>query len=215
MRTIILLLVLTNITLFVLTRIDALGSGEGVRLTQQVQPEKITVLTPQQVAALGPGKVAALADVCVEWGPFSDAERTRALAELSPLQLGALLTQRRVELDGAYGVNVGPFATRAAADKRLAELKAQGATDLVVVDSGRGQFNVSLGVYRTEQAAAARAEALSRQGIRLARVEPRQQPIVQTLLVVRDPQQAIVTRLKDLQGQYEGSELKVGNCPTA
>jgi hypothetical protein len=215
MRTIILLLLLANLCLFIFTRLDSFSAGEGVRLSQQVQPDKITLLTPQQVAALGPGKVAALADVCMEWGPFSDAERTRALADLQPLQLGALLTQRRVDVDGAFGVNVGPFATRAAAEKRMTELRQQGASDMAVVDNGRGQFNVSLGVFRTEQAATARAETLSKQGIRLARVEPRAQPIVQTMLVVRDPQQAIVTKLKDLQGQYEGSDLRVGSCPTA
>jgi hypothetical protein len=162
MRTIILLLLLANLSLFAYTWIDGVGSGEGVRLTQQVQPDKIAILTPKQVAALGPAKVAALADVCVEWGPFSDAERARALSDLQPLQLGPLLSQRRVELEGAFGVSVGPFPTRAAAEKRLAELKALDIDDVSVVDAGRGQFAVSLGVFRSEQAAVARAEALSK-----------------------------------------------------
>ena len=43
-----------------------------------MQPDKIKLLTAQQVAALGPDKAAALADVCVEWGPFGDADRARA-----------------------------------------------------------------------------------------------------------------------------------------
>ena len=37
----------------------------------------------------------------------------------------------------------------------------------------------------------------------------------QTILVVRDPQQGIVTRFKELQTQYSGSDLRVGACPTA
>ena len=36
--------------------------------------------------------------------------------------------------------------------------------------------------------------------------------IAQTLLVVRDPQQPVVVRLKDLQAQYPGSEIKVTAC---
>jgi hypothetical protein len=140
MRIVLALLLFANLTLYAYTRLD-MGTGEGVLLQDQVQPDKIKLLTPQQVAALGPTKVAALADVCVEWGPFSDADRGRALADLEPLALGRLLSQKRVEY-----------------------------------------------------------------------VPPRQQAIAQTLLVVRDPQQAVVARLKDLQAQYPGSEIKVTAC---
>jgi hypothetical protein len=70
-----------------------------VRLKEQVRPDKITILTPQQVAALGPGKVASLADVCMEWGRFSDSDRTRALADLEACSSGRLLTQRRIDVD--------------------------------------------------------------------------------------------------------------------
>ena len=33
-----------------------------------------------------------------------------------------------------------------------------------------------------------------------------------TLVVVRDPQQPVVARLKDLQTQYPGSEIKITAC---
>ena len=78
MRTLVLLLLLANLTLFAYTRLDSLGAGEGVRLSQQVQPEKISLLTPQQVAALGPAKVSALADACGARGQScDDHSRTR------------------------------------------------------------------------------------------------------------------------------------------
>jgi hypothetical protein len=214
MRTIVLLLLLANLTLFAYTKLDSVGAGEAVRLKEQVRPDKITILTPQQVAALGPSKVASLADVCMEWGPFNDPERARAVADLDSLQLGRLLTTRRVDVDGAWWVDLAPFASRAAADRRAAELKAQSVTDVSVIDTGRGAFAISLGVFRTEQAARARADALAAQGVRNARAEPRGQPVPQTMLVVRDPQQSLVARLKDLQGQYAGSDVKVGPCPT-
>jgi hypothetical protein len=143
MRTVVFLLLLANLSLFAYTRLDTIGGGEGVRLSEQVQPDKIRILSPREVAALGPAKVAALADVCLEWGPFSDAERTRALADLDALQLGRLLTQRRVEAGSAR-----PGAA-------------------------------------------------------------------QTLLVVRDPQASVVARIKELQAQYAGSEVRVGTCPVS
>src|SRR5437660_12249736 len=102
MRTIFFLLLLANLTLFGYTRPDSTGTGEGVRLTQQVRPDTIKLLTPQQVAALGPAKVAALADVCLEWGPLNDADRARAASELESLALGRLLTQKRTDITTNY-----------------------------------------------------------------------------------------------------------------
>ncbi|MBK9116587.1 MAG: SPOR domain-containing protein [Betaproteobacteria bacterium] len=211
MRIVIILLVLANLTLYAYTRLDS-GGGEAMLLADQVQPDKIKLLTPQQVAALGPAKVAALADVCVEWGPLADPERARALAELEPLALGRLLSQKRVEFDSGYWVNMGPFATRAAAETRIGELRRQGVKELAVADAAKGQFAISLGVFRAEAAAVAYAEELAQLGIKLAKVQPRAQPIAQSIIVVRDPQQSVVARLKDLQAQFPGSELKITAC---
>ena len=212
MRWVVLLLLIANLLLFGFTRLETRAAAPNARSSNQLDPEKIKVLTPQQVAALGPAKVAALVDVCVEWGPFSDVDRTRALSELESLQLGRLLSQRRVD-DSAFWVTLGPFVNRGAADKRVGELRAQGVSDVSAVDTGKGQFAVSLGVFRTAQAASARADALSRQGVAGARVEPRPPLAPQTMLVIRDPQQSVVARMKELQPQYVGSDVRVGACP--
>src|SRR5215475_9025710 len=119
MRTLVFLLLLANLTLFGYIRLDSMSGGEGVRLSQQVQPDKIKLLTPRQVAALDPAKVASLADVCVEWGPLSDAEKTRALASLEPLDLTRLITQKKVEVIANYWVFIPPAANRPAADRKL------------------------------------------------------------------------------------------------
>lgn len=211
MRIVIVLLLLANLTLYGYTRLDT-GSGEGVLLQDQVQPDKIKLLTPQQVAALGPAKVAALADVCVEWGPFADPQRTRALADLEPLGLGRTVTQKRVEFDSGFSVSLGPFANRTAAETRVADLRKQGVRDLAVADGARGQYIVMLGVFRTEAAATAYAEELAQAGVNLARVERRAQPVMQTLVVVRDPQQPVVARLRELAAQYAGSDLRITAC---
>jgi hypothetical protein len=214
MRILIVLLLLANLAFFAYTRLDS-GTGEGVLLQDQVQPDKIKLLTPQQVAALGPTKVAALADVCVEWGPFSDSERNRALADLEPLGLGRLVSQRRVEFDSGFWVFMGPFTTRAGAETRVADLRQKGVKEFTLVDAGKGQYAIALGYFRAEPAAVAHAEELAGLGVKLAKVEPRRQPIAQTLVVVRDPQQPVVARLKDLQAQYPGSEIKITACERA
>lgn len=140
MRTLVILLILANLTLLGYTWLDRRSSGEGARLAEQVKPERIRLLTPQEVAQLGPAKMAALPDVCVEWGPFADADRARALADLEPLALGRLLTQRRAE------------------------------------------------------------------------VGARQQTVMMTTLVIRDPREPVISRLRELAPSYPGTEAKVGSC---
>jgi hypothetical protein len=212
MRTLVFLLLLANLTLFAYIELDSLGAGEGVRLSQQVQPEKIALLTPQQVAALGPAKMSALADVCVEWGPLSDGDRTRALATLEPLDLARLISQKKVEVIANYWVFIPPAANKVAADRRVAELKAQGIRDASSVESGSQRFAISLGAFQTEDAARARLAALEAQGIKAAKVGPRAQSVMQTVLVVRDPPAPAVARIKELQSGFPGSEIKAGTC---
>ena len=193
MRTIVLFLLLANLTFFAYTRLDESSDGEAVRLVEQVQPEKIKLLTPQQVAALGPAKVAALADVCLEWGPLSDADRTRALADLDPLALGKLLTQRRTETTTSFWVYL-PAA---------------------LVDGGTQRNAISLGLFQTEDAANARLAEALKLGVTNAKIGPRQQVIASTVLVIRDPQAQVVAKLRDLMSTYPGTEAKVGNCDKA
>ena len=215
MRTIVLFLLLANLTFFAYTRLDATSEGEAVRLVEQVQPEKIKLLTPQQVAALGPAKVAALADVCLEWGPLTDADRVRALSDLEPLALGKLLTQRRNETTMSFWVYLPVAPSRAEADRRVADLRARGLGDVAVVDAGPARNAVSLGLFQTEDAANNRLAEAQKLGVTNARLGPRQQVITNTVLVIRDPQAQVVAKLRDLMSAYPGTEAKVGNCDKA
>jgi len=215
MRTVVLLLLLANLTMFGYTRLDSVGSGEGARLAQQVQPDKITLLTPQQVAALGPAKAAALADVCVEWGPFTDTDRPRALTDLEALALGKLLSQKRVDVATAYWVYLPPLANKAAADNRAAELRGNGIREASVVDSGPLRNAVGLGAFRNEDAANALVVDLGKRGIAGARVGARTQTVAQTALVIRDPPQPAIAKLRELASAYPGAEVRIGTCDKA
>lgn len=212
MRTVVVLLLLANLALAGYIWLDSSSGGEGVRLKQQVRPDAIKLLSPQEVAALGPSKAAALAEVCLEWGPFGEAERVRALADVEPLALGRLLTQRRIDGAGAFWVYLPPFPTKAAADKRAGELRVAGIKDVFVVDGGGQRFAISLGVFRTEDAANTHLADVARQGVVGARVAPRPQPAAQTMLVIRDPQQPVIARLRELSPAYPAAEVRIGGC---
>jgi SPOR domain len=211
-RTLVLLLLLANLSFFAYTRLDASRDGEAVRLAEQVQPDKVKLLTPQQVAALGPAKVAALADVCLEWGPLAEADRTRAAADLEPLALGKLLTQRRVEKSFSFWVFLPPTANRADAERRVADAKAKGFVDVSLVETAPQRYAVSFGLFSSEEAANARLAQVVAKGVPNAKAGPRQGVIAQTVFVVRDPQAAVLAKVRELVPAYPGSEAKVGNC---
>jgi len=212
MRILFAFLLLANLALAGYLWLDRASAGEGVRLKEQVQPDKIKLLTPQEVAALGPSKAAALADVCLEWGPFGETERARALADLDSLALGKLVSQRRVETPTSWWVFLPPFASKAAADKRVAELKSAGLRDPFVVDGGAQRLAISLGAHRTEDAANSQVVELAKQGVSGAKTGPRQQVVLQSLIVIRDPQQPVIAKLRDLAPVYPGAETKIGGC---
>ena len=211
MRTAVVLLIVVNLALFAYARLTA--QGEGARLAMQVAPERIRVMSAQEGAALAPGKGTPATVVCAEWGPFAEADRVRAEGDLEPLAPGRLVSQRPLAAEpGSYWVNLGPIATRGAAEQRAAELRAQAIVDLSVVEYGRGQYTVSLGVFRTQAAAGARAENLLAPGVTGTRVEPRAQAGGQAMLVVRDAREPLVARLRELQAQYPGTEVRFAPC---
>ena len=223
MRAVILLLVVANVLLFAYARLERAATSEGARLSMQIDPERIRPMTPQEVAALAPASLGAPAaasssapGLCVEWGPFADADRARAEADLQPLALGRLLSLRPVATEtSTYWVNVGALPTRADAERRANELRAQSVSDMSVVAYPRGQFTVSLGVFSTEAAASARVEALAARGVQGAQFEPRAQPNGQSTIVVRNARDPVVARVRELQSQYAGTEVKVSPCPPA
>jgi sporulation related protein len=215
MRLAILLLIVANLALFAYARLDRAAQGEGVRLAMQVEPERIRPMSAQDVAALAPGKAVATATLCAEWGPFADADRARAEADLATLGPGHV-SQRALPGEGAtYWVNLGAMPTRAAAERRAAELRGQSIVDLAVADYAAGQFTVSLGVFRTEAAATTRAETLAARGVLGTKVELRPQANGASMLVVRDAREATFARLRELQAQYAGTEVRMTPCPAA
>lgn len=212
MRLVVLLLIAANLAFFAFARLDAAGGREGARMSEQIDPAKIRLLTPRDMAALGPAKVAALADVCLEWGPLSETDRARALSDLEPLQLGKLLTQRKSETSNMFWVYLPPVQNHADADRRAADAKAKGLTDVAVVETGTQRFAVSLGAFANEDNAKTRLAQVIAQGATNAKMGPRQQVIVNTTLIVRDPQATVVAKVRDLVPAYAGSDVKVGNC---
>lgn len=179
MRAAFLLLVLANLVFFAWSAYFApQGAGEGERLRTQIEPERIRLLPASALAEPAPGPAAADAAApaaCIEWGSFTLADLPAAEKSLEPLEFGARLAERRVEETASWWVYLPPQGSRAGAQNRTTELKALGIDDFfVVAEEGKWRWAVSLGVFRNEEGARSRLEALKAKGLRAALIGERE-----------------------------------------
>ena len=229
MRALFLVLLLANLALYAWSRYGVPDSAAGAPLSRQIAPEKLNVVAPANLppvsavskpaaaapapaAAAAPASAPASALACIEWGSFTVADAPRAEQALEPLGLGARLAQRRSEEHAAWWVFIPPQANRQGALRKAAELKQLGVEDYFVVqEDGAHRWALSLGVFRTEEAAQARLAALRGQGVRSARVGARDTVVPKVWLQVKSVDAPLQARLKEIARQIEGSELK--DCP--
>jgi hypothetical protein len=230
MRALFLLLVLANLAFFVYAQM-ARENAERNQLSQlEVSPEKIKVVRAssksgqerQSVPASSQDKGApaksatAAAAACIEWGIFAGPDVARADAALARLELPPDRVERTVTDAGGYWVYVPPLKSKAETDRKVGELKALGITDFFVVqDAGQWRNSISLGIFRTEEAAQAYLGKLKDRGARSAIAERRENNLKQMAFLVREPDNALVARLATLQQEFPGSELKATACPAA
>lgn len=212
MRLLFLVMVLANAAFFAYAWLgrDARAGGDAHLLEQQFNREKIRLLLPGQVSTLkGKPEVQKTVTVCLEWGAFVGAEASRAEQALAPLALGAKLTQRRQEEASGYWVYIPPLDSRQAAARKAGELKRLGVDDYFVIpDDPKWRNAVSLGVFKTEDAAKARLAALRDKGVRSAVVGARETQTGKTYFRVNDASPALVAKLKDLGRDFPGAEVR-------
>jgi len=209
MRTLFFLLLLANVAFFAYVEYsDVLFPGESQLLQQQINPQVIRLLAPGEVAraaAASREKTAA----CLEWGAFVAGEAGRAEEALAPLALGASLSQRHAEETATWWVFLPPQATRQAATSKTVELKRLGIEDFYIVqEDPKFRFAISLGVFRTEEAATNRLEQLRAKGVRTAQSGARETQVQKTWFQVREAPQAVAAKLNELKQGFPGSEVK-------
>ena len=181
--------------------------GEPERLAQQVAPDKIRLVSAE--AARRQLEVARARAACVEWGSFPVQEADRAQSALAALGLGERLSSRKVEEAAQWWVYMPPQGNKANAEKKTDELKRLGISDYFVVsDEGNNRWAISLGVFRTEEAARNYLAAITGKGVKTARVGEREARVQKTVFQVREVDDALRTRLNDLRKDFPGIDLK-------
>lgn len=215
MRALFFVLLLANVAFFAWAHYVAPNesSADPQPLARQIQPEKLKVVPSSELPPAPPKAAASpVALRCIEWGSFTQADAPRAEKALEPLALGARVAPRRTEEAAGWWVFIPPQGSRPAAQKKAAELKALAIEDFFIVqDDSPQRWALSLGVFRSEEAAQARLAALRSQGVRSAQVGAREAVVPKVWLQVKEVDEALLARLKELARSMEGSELR--ECP--
>jgi hypothetical protein len=217
LRTVFFLLLLANLGFLAWSYFGAGPTlSESQLVEQQLNPEAIRLLSAEQVAALAaqrpkpPPRPAVAA--CLELGAFNPADVARVQQALDPLALGPRLSQRRAEEIASYWVFMPPQRDRQAANQKAAELRRLGVEDFFVVqEDPRHRYAISLGVFKTSEAAQARLAELRAKGVRTAKVGPRETPVHKIYFTVREVPDALAAKLNEVRQSFPGSELKT--CP--
>jgi len=211
-RTVFFVLALANVVFFAYSWAGggAVASGDAQIVGQQLNPEKIRLLAPEQVGALTRKPDASKASgACLEWGAVQGSDVARAAQALEPLGLGAKLTLRRQEEAAGYWVYIPPLGSRQAATQKAAELKRLGVDDYFIVpDDPKWRNTISLGVFKTEEAAKARLEALRAKGVRSATSGARDTAAGKTYFQVHEANVTLAAKLNELKQGFAGTEVR-------
>ncbi|MDR2195827.1 MAG: SPOR domain-containing protein [Gallionellaceae bacterium] len=196
------------------------GGTEAVNPGLQPQPplnaDKITLLpavepeTPP--SADTPAVLEALA-LCMEWGEIAPADVARASAALAALQPGDALSQRQVAHVDSYWVYLEPAKTATEAKTKVEQLKTLGVKDYFLIQND-DQWNnaVSLGIFKTQQAAEDYRDALTAKGVQSAQVGERTGKRKSTVFVLKNPDSALLEKVSVLSREYPGTEIKSAAC---
>ena len=227
MRALFLLLVLANLLFFAWVQVTREGADAGSRISElQIAPEKIRQLkapapsvpakpkVPGKAIPPAPKTTAAAPAACLEWGVFAGPTVAKAESALARLELPAVQVDRAVADAGGYWVYMPPLKTKVEIDRKLSELKSFGVTEFFVVqDAGQWKNAISLGIFRTEDAAQTYLTKLKERGVRSAVAGRRENFLKQVAFYVRDPNAATVAKLTELQKEFSGTEMKAAPCP--
>ncbi len=150
---------------------------------------------------------------CMEWGEFSGTDLLRVEKALAAIKLGDRLKSRVVEYTSGYWVYIAPMKSRAEVEQKIAQLKARGVGDYFVVqEAGAWQNAISLGVFKTEEAAKKYLVKLQAQGVRTASVGERASKLKFTVFALSHLENGLSSQVAALRRDFPDSELKLVPC---
>ncbi len=131
--------------------------------------------TPAAAMGIAASGVAATAapQQCIEIGNFDVADARRFDQQLAALALAGRASHRRVQEIERYIVYIPPLGDKETAERKAGELRRLGVNDFYVFnENSELRWGISLGAFKTPEAARTQLAGLVQKGVRTARIAP-------------------------------------------
>ncbi|MCX7166169.1 MAG: hypothetical protein NTV11_07825 [Rhodocyclales bacterium] len=202
------LLVFANLIFFAWTQ-GYLGasdeSREPQRLAQQIHAEKLRIVHDVPASAV---KSADMACRLVNGLNVAEAEALKAAVEAA----GGEAKISPVPRPPIFLVLIADLANQAAAEKKVGELTRFGVQGHSSVPLKSGRYEIVFGSFPTEPAAREFLQGIAKRGIKSARLDKREQPILKSVVETRAPASTLLQQLPKLIAPYADATL--GECAT-
>lgn len=171
-----------------------------------------TGATTATTATTAAPQLAAVTPSCTEVGNFTAADARRFSEQLASLKLGDKVVQKLTQDVTSHMVFIPPQDGRDGAERRIAELRRLGIGDFYVIpDSFPNpalRNGVSLGIFRTEEAAKAYVGQLISRGMRSARIIARRSGAGKQVFQLRDLSPEARTALDNIKSAFPDQEIR-------
>jgi hypothetical protein len=187
---------------------------EPARMHNQVHAEKLVLVSSASAEAAvtkaEQAKAEALAPkaetiACMEIGKFTDVDAKRFEKQLAPLELGEHQSRDNAGAQEITNhiVYIPPQGSKEGADKKAGELKNLGVTNFFVIsDASPLKWGISLGVFKSENAAKTLLAALQKQGVNSARIMARGPQTNKVTFKFKDIDLAVKMKLEKVIEKY-------------
>ncbi|MBR7747554.1 SPOR domain-containing protein [Undibacterium baiyunense] len=152
------------------------NTREPLRMKAEKNPDKIKLLNANEAQDLidAQTKKAEPILACLEVSGFTAAEGKSFDEKLKPLALAERLTRTELAEVATNMVYLPSLGSKDAAEKKAAQLRKLGVTEFYIVqDQTPLRWGISLGVFKTPEAAKTHLANLAKKGLKEAKLAPR------------------------------------------
>jgi hypothetical protein len=200
---------LTAASAVVVSAVAPVAAATSSVASAPVLAAPVSASSPVPASTLTPVKSSA----CYEWGEFSGAELDQVSSRLKKLQLGNRVSRREIDHGIGFWVYVPPLKDKVAVNQKVEQLKALGVTDYFVVqDAGEWLNAISLGVFKSRDAAQKFLAGLRTKNVSSAQMGERPSKNRSIVFIINDLDAKMSAGLIVLQKDFSESELKRVTC---
>jgi hypothetical protein len=190
---------------------------EPARMSRQAHAELMKPISASAIADAPPTDVNANANaitltteasktqplVCKEIGNFDAVSAKRFETLLQPLALGDKVSHREIAETANNIVYIPSQGTKEGADKKASELRHLGVNDFYIIqDAGPFHWGISLGVFKTEDAARALLAALNQKGVHSARLGVHSVAATKTVYQLRNLDGSSIAGIEKITAEF-------------